>query len=367
MIKIKNVTKTFDNFIAVDDMSLEFKPGKIIVLIGPSGCGKTTTLRMINRLIEPSQGTILINGKDISEVNPVDLRRNIGYVIQQVGLFPHMSIAQNVGLVPYLKNHPEAERKKRVEELLELVDMPPSQFAHRYPNELSGGQQQRIGVARALAADPEIILMDEPFGALDPITRSTLQDEFLEMQDKLKKTIVFVTHDMDEALKLADKIVIMKDGKVIQFGSPEEILRNPSNAFVEDFIGKDRLLRQPEYINVKDIMIIDPITIVPERTLNQALEKLRKEKVNSLMVIGKDDEFLGLITAKDVAEHFDDIQYVHGILKTGAHYANEDANVSEVLAIMAKEQVGYVPVVNNENKLIGLVTRASLVNVLGRV
>ncbi|HHY14383.1 MAG TPA: betaine/proline/choline family ABC transporter ATP-binding protein, partial [Thermoanaerobacterales bacterium] len=253
MISFRNVTKKFGDFVAVDNISADFKSGETIVLIGPSGCGKTTTLRMINRLIEPTKGTISINGTDISKVNPVELRRNIGYVIQQIGLFPHMSIAQNIGLVPYLKNYPEAKRKKRIEELLELVDMPVSEFYDRYPNELSGGQQQRIGVARALAADPEIILMDEPFGALDPITRSALQDEFMEMQDKLGKTIVFVTHDMNEALKLADKIAIMKDGEILQFDSPEQIIRNPAHGFVEDFIGKERLLKQPEFINVEDV------------------------------------------------------------------------------------------------------------------
>lgn len=367
MISFRNVTKKFGDFVAVDNISADFKSGEIIVLIGPSGCGKTTTLRMINRLIEPTKGTISINGTDISKVNPVELRRNIGYVIQQIGLFPHMSIAQNIGLVPYLKNYPEAKRKKRIEELLELVDMPVSEFYDRYPNELSGGQQQRIGVARALAADPEIILMDEPFGALDPITRSALQDEFMEMQDKLGKTIVFVTHDMNEALKLADKIAIMKDGEILQFDSPEQIIRNPAHGFVEDFIGKERLLKQPEFINVEDVMIKNPVTIQPERTLTQALEKMRYEKVDSLMVVDNKEKFVGLITANDVIENFDNVEKVHEITKTEVHYVAEDAKVSNALSIMAQEQVGYVPVIDDNSRLKGLITRSSLVNVLGRV
>ncbi|WP_213951821.1 ABC transporter ATP-binding protein [Tepidanaerobacter syntrophicus] len=365
MISFKNVIKKFGDLIAVDNLTIDLPSSEITVLIGPSGCGKTTTLRMINRLIEPTEGVIYINGTDISKVDPVELRRNIGYVIQQIALFPHMTIAQNVGLVPYLKNWPEAKRKERIEELLEMVGMPPSKFYNRYPDELSGGQQQRIGVARALAADPDIILMDEPFGALDPITRATLQDELLDMQDKLGKTIVFVTHDMDEALKLANKIAIMKDGKVLQYDTPEQLLKNPAHGFVEEFIGRDRLLKRPELIKVKDIMITEPVTILPERTLTQALEKMRREKVDSLMVVDRSEKFIGLVTANDVLQSFDKVEKISEIVKTEVYYVNEDANVSQVLSIMAQKQVGYVPVVSSDNRLVGLVTRSSLVNVLG--
>jgi len=366
LISFKNVTKRFDDFIAVNDLTLNLYSGETIVLIGPSGCGKTTTLRMINRLIEPTKGTIYINGTDISKLDVVELRRNIGYVIQQIALFPHMTIAQNIGLVPYLKNWPEAKRKQRVEELLEFVGMSPSEFYYRYPNELSGGQQQRIGVARALAANPEIILMDEPFGAVDPITRTTLQEELLQMQDKLGKTIIFVTHDMDEALKLADKIAIMKDGQVVQYDSPKQLLTNPAHGFVEEFIGKDRLLKQPEFINVKDIMIKNPVTILPNRTLNQALEKMRRQKVDSLMVVEGSGKFIGLITANDVLQNFDSVEKVSEIYRTDIDYVAEDANVSQVLSIMAQKQVGYVPVISDDKRLTGLITRSSLVNVLGQ-
>lgn len=366
MISFKNVSKKFGDFLAVDNITMDFEAGETIVLIGPSGCGKTTTLRMINRLIEPTEGIIYVKGDDTSKIDPVELRRNMGYVIQQIGLFPHMTIAQNVGLVPLLKDWDEKKRKERVEELLEFVGMSPSEFYNRYPSELSGGQQQRIGVARALAADPEIILMDEPFGALDPITRATLQDELLLMQDKLGKTIVFVTHDMDEALKLADKIAIMKDGEVLQFDSPENILRNPANDFVEDFIGKDRLLKRPEYINVKDIMIKKPITIRPERTLTQALERMRQHKVDSLMVVNESGTFIGLATSNAILDNYGNGKMVSDIISTEFKYVNEDANVSQVLSIMSHEQVGYVPVVDEDKNLVGLITRSSLVNVLGR-
>jgi len=366
MISFKNVTKKYGDSVAVNNLTVDLESGETVVLIGPSGCGKTTTLRMINRLIEPTEGSIYVNETDISKINPVELRRNMGYVIQQIGLFPHMNIAQNVGLVPYLKDWDESKRKQRVEELLNFVGMSPSKFYHRYPNELSGGQQQRIGVARALAADPEIILMDEPFGALDPITRATLQDELLQMQDKLGKTIVFVTHDMDEALKLADKIAIMKDGEVLQFDSPENILRNPSNEFVEDFIGKDRLLKRPEYIKVKDIMIKEPVTIRPERTLTQALEKMRLHKVDSLMVVDESGNFIGIATSNDVLENFGNGGTVIEITRKEFNHVTEDANVNQVLSIMAQGQVGYVPVIDDDKRLLGLVTRSSLVNVLGK-
>lgn len=366
MIRFERVSKVFDGFKAVDDLHLEVKAGELVVLIGPSGCGKTTTLRMINRLIEPTEGTIYINGEDIAKVDVVELRRSIGYVIQQIGLFPHMTIAQNIGLVPYLKNWPEKKRKQRVEELLELVGMAPGEFYHRYPHELSGGQQQRIGVARALAADPEIILMDEPFGALDPITRETLQDELIKLQDELHKTIVFVTHDMDEALKLADRIAIMKEGKVLQYDRPEELLLNPAHGFVEEFIGRERLLHRPELIMVRDIMIKDPVTIAPERRLAQALEKMRTHKVDSLLVVDRAGKLIGLVTVKDVHRNLEKADRISEIMVKDPHRVAEDTNVSEVLALMAREQVGYVPVVDKEDYLKGLVTRASLVNVLGQ-
>lgn len=365
MIRFENLTKKFDEVTAVDNLTADIQTGEITVLIGPSGCGKTTTLRMINRLIEPTGGVISIDGKDVTKENPVELRRNIGYVIQQTGLFPHMSIAQNIGLVPYVEKWDELKRKNRVEELLDFVGLPPAEYYDRYPNELSGGQQQRVGVARALAADPEIILMDEPFGALDPITRVTLQDELLDMQDTIGKTIVFVTHDMDEAIKLADRIAIMRDGKIVQFDTTEEILRNPADEFVSDFIGNDRLLKQPEFINVKEIMIENPVTIRPERTLAVSLEKMRHEKVDSLMVVDREGNFSGLITVTDIHENFDTDKTVQEIMTTDFQFVSEEATVSEVLSIMAENNAGYVPVMDSENRLLGLVTRSSLVNVLG--
>jgi osmoprotectant transport system ATP-binding protein len=229
---------------AVDRLDLSVAAGEVCVLIGPSGCGKTTTMRMINRLIEPDAGTIEVGGNDVTHMDPVALRRGIGYVIQQVGLFPHLTIAANVATVPRLLGWDDARIARRIDELLRLVGMEPAAFRDRYPRELSGGQRQRIGVARALAADPPVLLMDEPFGAIDPINRTRLQDEFLKIQRQLRKTVVFVTHDIDEAIKVGDRIALMRDGALVQHAAPAEMLARPADAFVEDFVGADRALKR---------------------------------------------------------------------------------------------------------------------------
>jgi osmoprotectant transport system ATP-binding protein len=246
MIEIEHLGKRFAgaSTLAVDDLTLAIGNGEICVLIGPSGCGKTTTMRMINRMIEPDGGTIRIAGRDVTRIDPVELRRSVGYVIQQVGLFPHMTIAENIATVPHLLGWDASRIARRVDELLARVDMDPARYRDRYPRELSGGQKQRVGVARALAADPPVMLMDEPFGALDPITRASLQDEFLRLLYELRKTIVFVTHDIDEALKMGTRIAIMRAGRLVQFDRPERILAHPAGQFVEAFVGSDRALKR---------------------------------------------------------------------------------------------------------------------------
>jgi osmoprotectant transport system ATP-binding protein len=241
---------------AVDDVSLDIPAGEIVVFVGPSGCGKTTTMRMINRLSEPTSGRILIGDKDALSIKPTELRRSIGYAIQQAGLFPHMTIRQNVGLVPGLLNWKRARVDDRVDELLDLVGLEPAQYADRYPRQLSGGQQQRVGVARALAADPPVLLMDEPFGAVDPITRSTLQDELLRLQGELRKTIVFVTHDFGEAVKLGDRIAVLgQQSKVLQYDTPQNILASPADDTVAGFVGSGASLRQLGLLRVKDVAL----------------------------------------------------------------------------------------------------------------
>ncbi|MEW9502549.1 ABC transporter ATP-binding protein [Jeotgalibacillus marinus] len=263
MITFKNVTKTFENGTeAIKGIDLHIKKGKLVVIIGPSGCGKTTTMKMINKLIHPTSGVIAIDGKDISGQKEVELRRSIGYVIQRIGLFPHMTIEENVALIPKLKGFKKEAYKEKVDELLKLVGLEPSLYKNRYPLELSGGQQQRVGVVRALAGEPPIILMDEPFSALDPISREQLQDELKLLQETIHKTIVFVTHDMDEALKIADEIVVMKDGLIEQIATPQELVQGPVNEFVRSFIGKERIhaainLQNPAEKEIS--MIMEPV------------------------------------------------------------------------------------------------------------
>ena len=255
-ITLENVGKVYpDGTVAVGDFSLDVQAGELAVLIGPSGCGKSTVLRMINRLIEPSKGTILIDGKDIGTQDPVELRRHIGYVIQNVGLFPHQNIRTNVGTVPRLLGWNRKRIRERADELLELVGLDPARYGNRYPQELSGGQRQRVGVARALAADPLVLLMDEPFSAVDPIVRARLQEEFLRLQATVRKTIVLVTHDIDEAVRLGDRIAVLGEGgRLMQFATPAELLSNPASDSVSQFVGSDRGIRRLAVTPVKDAM-----------------------------------------------------------------------------------------------------------------
>ncbi len=280
-ISLKKLTKRYagTKVPAVDAIDLEIPAGEIVVLVGPSGCGKTTTMRMINRMITPSSGVVEIDGEDAASLNDTTLRRQIGYVIQQIGLIPHLTIASNVALVPKLLKWDKQRIARRVDEMLSVVGLEPSTYGHRYPRQLSGGQQQRVGVARALAADPPIMLMDEPFGAVDPITRSSLQDEFLSLQKTLKKTIVFVTHDFDEALKLGDRIAVLREGsKIVQYDTPENILAAPADDFVAGFIGEGAALKRLHFEEVAtlpyehDAPVETEIHVDPHDSLHQALD-----------------------------------------------------------------------------------------------
>ncbi|MCC0636106.1 MULTISPECIES: ABC transporter ATP-binding protein [unclassified Clostridioides] len=365
MIEIRNVTKKMGNNVILDDISLAVETGTLVVLIGSSGCGKTTTLKLINKLIKPTSGEIYINGKPISQENEIELRRKIGYVIQNTGLFPHLTIKENIELIPRLKKEKSVEEiEARTLQLLEMVGLDSDDFLNKYPSELSGGQQQRIGVARAIATDAEIILMDEPFSALDPITRTSLQEQLFSLQDELKKTIIFVTHDMDEALKIADKICIMKDGRIAQYDTPENILRNPANDFVKDFIGEDRVWDNPEYIKAKDIMIKNPIAVNSTRTVTQGIEIMRTSKVDSLLIIDRARTLKGIVTVKDMKDRHDKSTLLGDIMSREPLHVNEGDNLVEILNIMNCNSVGYIPVVSSENKLVGLITRSSLLSVL---
>ncbi len=365
LLTFENVSKVYaGDKKAVEHLSLDVQTGEFIVFIGPSGCGKTTTMKMINRIIEPSEGSIYVGGENILQQNAVELRRSIGYVIQQIGLFPHMTIRDNIALVTKLLKWPEDKRHARAEELLKLVDMP-SDYLNRYPHELSGGQQQRIGVLRALAADPPLILMDEPFGALDPITRDTLQEEFKKLQQSLGKTIVFVTHDMDEALKLADRIVIMRDGQMVQVGTPDDIIRNPANEFVEEFIGKDRLVQaQPDIRTVGQIMNPDPAVITEQHSLSEAIQYMKQKRVDSLLVIDQENTLKGFIDIEIIDHHHRKGLNVGDVMDPSPYSVEKQALLRDTIHRILKRGTKNVPVVDTDHRLVGIVTRASLADVV---
>ena len=365
MIEIKNIVKTAGEKVILDDISLTIESGSFVVLIGPSGCGKTTTLKLLNKLIEPTSGEIYIDGKPISKEDPIKLRRNIGYVIQNIGLFPHLTIKENIELIPKLKgDKSEEEISETTERLVKMVGLDPDEFLYKYPTELSGGQQQRIGVIRAIATDADIILMDEPFSALDPITRTQLQEWLYELQQELKKTIIFVTHDMDEALKLADKICIMQGGKIQQYDTAENLLKHPANSFVKDFIGSDRLWSAPEYIKAKDIMIKEPVKAIETRTVIQAMEIMRTNKVDSILVTDKNNLLVGILTIKELRRNGIQDYYIYKVMNKDPLFIYEDCNLIEILNIMNNQNVGHIPVVSRDGQLVGLITRSSLLSVL---
>lgn len=364
MLEIKNLKKVFKGKTVINNINFTVNNGEFVVIIGQSGCGKTTTLKMINRLISPTSGNIYINGKDILKEDVTKLRRNIGYVIQQTGLLPHMTVGENIGIIPRLEKWSEDKIQKRTIELLNMVGMNPNEYMDKYPCELSGGQQQRVGVARAWATNPDIILMDEPFSALDPITRNQLQDELSNLQKNSKKTIIFVTHDMDEALKLGHRICIMKDGHIIQFDTPEEILNNPANDFVKEFIGKNRIWQQPTFIKAKDIMLTKPITITSNKNILQALEVMKKNKVDSLLITNNNNNLEGIITIKDIIRNYNTSMPVSSIMCTGIKTVNLDDSLIDILNLMDELKIGYVPVIDKNSNLVGLLTENSLLNVL---
>jgi len=364
MLEFNNITKIFKNQKVINNTSFTVNDGEFIVIVGPSGCGKTTTLKMINRLISPTSGNILLNGKDIMKEDIIKLRRNMGYVIQQTGLLPHLTVSENIGLLPRLEKWPEEKVAKRITELLKMIKMEPEKFEDRYPCELSGGQQQRIGVARALSTNPDIILMDEPFSALDPISRGQLQDQMFDLQQELKKTIIFVTHDMDEAIKLGDRICIMNGGNILQFDTPEEILKNPANDFVKEFIGENRIWQEPEFIKAKDIMIKEPAKITGSRTIIQAVGIMKSNKVDSLLIVDKEDKLEGIITLKDIGISQIGSTKVETIMGRNIKTVNINDSLVDILTLMDELNIGYVPVVDDNSELVGLITRSSLLGVL---
>ncbi|MDR2495094.1 MAG: ABC transporter ATP-binding protein [Spirochaetaceae bacterium] len=375
------MVKTYKHHDVIRDISFTVAKSDFAVLIGPSGCGKTTILKMINRLLQPTSGTILINGEDIKTKNVFRLRRNIGYVIQSVGLFPHLTIRENIELVPSLERRersarrgrregrgpPEAAEKsigERTAELLELVGLAPEKYLDRYPVQLSGGQQQRVGVARAFALDPEIVLMDEPFSALDPITREQLQDELSELQARLRKTIVFVTHDMDEAIKLGNKICIVNKGRILQYDTPEAVLKNPVDEFVAKFVGKHRIWTAPELIHAEDIMIPTPVVAHKDATLLRCIETMHSRGVDSILIIDAAGRLEGALYAEDAREPPDYRVPAGSVMRTVPYAASSRTSILEIIRRMKEMKASAVPVVEDHGKLVGIITKSSLVTTL---
>ncbi|MGI6349009.1 MAG: ABC transporter ATP-binding protein [Eubacteriales bacterium] len=366
MLEFQNISKQYDQHLVVSDINFKVEQGELVVLIGPSGCGKTTLLKMINRLVKPSSGDIFINGRSIFTQNEVELRRNIGYVIQQTGLFPHMTVRQNIEIIPKLQKVDKEQIAKRSIQLMEMVGLDPQQFLDRYPFQLSGGQQQRIGVARAFACDPEIILMDEPFSALDPITRSQLQDELADLQSKVQKTIVFVTHDMNEAIKIADKICLLHEGKIVQYDTVEEIMKNPANDYVAGFIGRNRIWSSPEFIRAQDIMITNPVSAFAQTTTIRCIEKMRLNQVDSLMIVNRQNKLLGVVFAQELQMMKNPQQAVSEIMQSQCPTIPPDMNIVDILELMNEGNSSSIPVVDEHRNLLGLITKSSLLTTLSR-
>lgn len=360
LIEFVNITKKYKEKTVLKNINLKIETGDLVCIIGESGCGKTTLLRLVNRLNKPTSGQVLVDGKNIREMDVIKLRRNTGYVIQQTGLFPHMTIEENIDLIPKIEKVSENERKENIQRLMEMVGLN-SSFLDAYPPELSGGQQQRVGIARAFAVDPPVILMDEPFSALDPLTKSDLQDELIELQTTLKKTIIFVTHDMDEAIKIADKICVMKDGNILQYDTPENILKNPVDEYVSHFVGRNRIWDSPDLIKVEDVMIEEPVTAHSTLTVLRCRDRMRKRKVDSLIIVDRDKNYIGIVKAKNLQDVSKNNEPISLFIDTTVPTLSPQQSLPEALEVVTSLDASTLPVVDEFNKLVGLLTRSSLV------
>jgi len=369
MVRFDHVTKIYEGENkAVDDLSLEVQEGEVVVFIGPSGCGKTTTLKMVNRLEDVTSGTIYVNGRDINSVNPVKLRRDIGYVIQSIGLLPHMSVAENIATVPKLLGWPAKKIRSRVDELLEMAKLPPGKYHWRLPDQLSGGQKQRVGVLRALAVDPPVILMDEPFGALDPISRNVLQSELLELQKKVQKTIIFVTHDMDEALKMADRVVLMRQGHIEQLGTPGEIQNNPATEFVRDFIGEDRLSQLSPEDSVEGLYRDPWLLVSPGERPGDVMEKLEDIGADTAQLVDpKTEKWFGMIHMPLLKKTLRSGGDLKSSLRKNRKLYVEDANLRDVATLLADEDIP-IPILEESGKFLGIITSGDVAKLaIGRL
>ena len=365
MVEFKNVSKIYPGGkVAVENINLRIERGEFVCFIGTSGGGKTTTLRMINGMLIPTGGDITVDGKNIHDIDPIELRRSIGYVIQNIGLMPHMTIRDNITLVPKLLKWPKEKRDARAKELIKMVELP-EEFLDRYPSELSGGQQQRIGVIRALAADQQIILMDEPFGALDPLTREALQRLVKRLQQQMGRTIIMVTHDMDEAIRLADRIVLMDQGHIIQNASPDDVLTHPANEFVANLIGPERLRQaKVNHLTAAEIMRPNPIKIHAQQNLGDALNQMHQYHVDSLMVVDDEDHLTGILDLKTLRNQQQPQLIIDDMKHAVPVKIKEDERLQMITEPLLERNWEYVPVVDEQNHLKGIITRSALVDVI---
>ena len=359
MIRLDGVGKRFpDGTVAVADLDLAVSPGEIVCLVGPSGCGKTTTMKMVNRLVEPTSGRVLLDGEDVTRVDPVQLRRRIGYVIQQVGLFPHQRVWENIATVPSLLGWDKSRRRARADELLELVGLDPAVYRDRWPAQLSGGQRQRIGVARALAADPPVLLMDEPFSAIDPIARDRLQSEFLRVQEQVRKTIVFVTHDIDEAVRLGDRVAVFRQGGVLeQYDTPAAVLGAPATPFVADFVGADRALRRLAVTGIDTAELDKPPVVALDDALADARTALAGSGAAYAIVLDVGEQLRGYVSADRLAGDgvvADRVQRLPA--SVGA-----DATLKVAMGELLQQDAGWVAVLEpGSERYLGVLTPLSL-------
>jgi osmoprotectant transport system ATP-binding protein len=368
MIRLENLTKHFEvpgkePVIAANNISMEVGKGEICILLGPSGCGKTTALKMINKLIPKTSGKIYIDGQDTDSLDPITLRREIGYVIQQIGLFPNMTIEGNICVVPDLLKMDKKKSRQKAREMLEMVNLEPNIFLKRYPRELSGGQQQRIGVIRALAADPPVMLMDEPFGAIDPINREVIQDEFLKMNAELGKTVMFVSHDIDEAIKMGDKIAIFREGVLEQCDTPDEILANPANQFVKEFVGSDRALKRLKLLHVNDAIMPFRMAVQLDDAVEKVADKMNSRNAHIAVVVGPRGRIRGYITKEEIIGSPAGI--ISDLIDPVPGTIHENDSLHDAVSQMYAHACDWLPVVDDDGAYKGYTTQHVIASLLG--
>ena len=364
MLRFEHISLSYGSQQILDDLSFEIQEGQMAVLIGPSGCGKTTTLKMINRLIEPTAGRIYLNGQDITTKDKVELRRHIGYVIQQIGLFPNMTVAQNICVVPKLLKYSKEQCDQIVRDMLAMVEMPYEQYANKYPSEMSGGQQQRIGILRALAASPPIVLMDEPFSALDPMTRRSLQQEVKGLQQKLHKTFIFVTHDMAEALDLADVIIFMDHGNIVQMAPPEEMLAHPASGQIQDFLGNFIDTHAQKELTAADFMRSGVSTVSARRGVNECVSKMQRRNVDTLIVVDDQDRYQGTVSIADIRLTGHVVKTIEPLIRCNTPTVHTGDSAKDCFDLLISSGAPYLIVLNEEEKVDGIITKTSMTSAM---